>query len=593
MNSADDEACRLRRVFERFDRDRSGTIDLSELRSVMHSMGVRISDAQLNSLVQQGSGSGTELDCREFIQLMKIWREAAKLKLFDDDGVSASDSRAKMDDALKTKTVRSDSWGRCVFDGVVAFTAFVFYVVVLLDDTTDAVSPFSVALQSVAAVVFATDICVSALTFSTVDSVEGSLWPYVRSWGAVDTVCAVPWGLIVGGGAGTALKHLPFFKLLKVPSLWRSSGRMPMSRLYISFHFKILPIILLALLFAIMVHGFAVGFVLVKQQSGTDPRIVDGRYPYTAAVYFVIYTLGTVGFGNIDILTPTEKLYACFVLCGSILVNGFIVGKLVAIMQAADLQKDRTGKLRQTLAVLEHFELPHALQDEVLQFQDHLLGNALGAHHADTLTGLPPDMHANIGVVVKAKLLACAPMFAQCHSVVQVGVAQVLQNDVRVPEQFILSIGEPVTSMYFIAHGFVDVFKERGTRLKTLSTNRHFGDGMLTDGVVSTVAVKSLGYCNLWSLSRADTLELAKTFRVIRELLANPPQGDGLFRRAPASTGAARAPQRAVVSLAEGADVLDGDTHGGELEEADRAQAVTRSERLRALSARVQAAHRR
>jgi hypothetical protein len=259
------------------------------------------------------------------------------------------------------------------------------------------------------------------------------------------------------------------------------------------------------------------------------------------------------------------------------------------------LQKDRTGKLRQTLAVLEHFDLPHALQDEVLQFQDHLLGHALGAHHSATLNGLPPEMHENIGVVVKVKLLSCAPMFTACHAVVKVAVAKSLKNDVRVPEQFVLSIGEPLSTMFFIAHGFVDVFKERGKRVKTLSANRHFGDGMLCDGVVSTVAVKSLGYCNLWCLVRSDVVELSGKFRALRDLLANPPAGDGLFRQAPQPVKApSRVSSRPIVSLSEAAEVTDGEAHGGEMEDASQAQVLSRrSERLKALSNRVQSAHQR
>jgi hypothetical protein len=583
---------RLRATFDRFDRDNSETIDLDELSEVMANLGVVTTQAQLADLVQQANvNERNELEFDAFAQLLEIWREAAKLKLFEDNSLS---SRAKMESALSLSSwlLLSDSTARCVFDAAVLSAALTYYIIILLDDAVK--YSLATAVTSAQVLVLLTsvaDMAVSAVTYRGVDETKHAVRQYLTSWFAIDLLSAIPWIFITNGVAGTILRHVPFLKLLKMSAFWSASGRVPMTANYISFHYKVLPITLLAIIFAIMVHGFTVGFMLVKQSNGTDQLIYDGTYPYSAAVYYVVYTLGTVGFGNIEISESNEKLYCCLVLCGSILSNGFVIGKLVAIMQRADLQQDRRGKLRQTLAVLDHFDLPKALQDEVLQFQDHLLGHALGASYASTLNGLPAEMHGNVNIVVKVRLLSCVEVFAGLHAVVKVALAQALNNVVLVPEQYVLGYMEEVKTMYFIAHGFVDVLDTNGTRIKTLSANGYFAAGMLIEGTVSNVSVKALGYCDLWALSRADLVAQATKFPPLRKVLtdvashcsdfecqkAPAPSEDSLKRNTHVSLIDVKPPTPAT-----------GTERDGELEDASHVQQLCRrTERLAKLANRL------
>ena len=129
----DDHAdmARLRATFNKFDTDRSDTIDLSELSDVMQNLGVSMSSQQLSELVQQANvNEHGELEFDAFAQLLGIWREAAKLKLFDSDDAKATSSE-KLREALATRLILPDSWGRCMFDAVVVLVAFLHYLIVL------------------------------------------------------------------------------------------------------------------------------------------------------------------------------------------------------------------------------------------------------------------------------------------------------------------------------------------------------------------------------------------------------------------------------------------------------------------------------
>ena len=59
--NAEDE---LRKAFEVFDKDGSGTIDSDELRQVLRTMGENLTEAEIEELIQQADRDGNgSIDC--------------------------------------------------------------------------------------------------------------------------------------------------------------------------------------------------------------------------------------------------------------------------------------------------------------------------------------------------------------------------------------------------------------------------------------------------------------------------------------------------------------------------------------------------
>jgi hypothetical protein len=520
----------LAQTFKKFDVDNSQSIDVAELEKVMEHLGVTMQRKQLQELVEQVDVNvNGELEFEEFCQLITMWRYASKFKLFDAEGMESL-SKGRMHDSLRSRLLLPDSWPRCAFDGVIALAACVYWVTVLLDDAWGSNSNF-IAVDALVTTLFLIDMVVCTLTchfdgILLVESPRETALHYLKTWAAPDLLAAIPWDLLMQGTvSGRVLRHLRLLKVCKIPHLWKPSGRVPINANTISFHFKLLPITLLVLQFLLLCHAFAVGFMVVKQAGKIDPLLdKDGFYPYDAALYFVVYSLYTVGNGDIDLEGPYEKAYACIVLCGTLLTNAFITGKLVSITQKADIHEDRTGKLRETLAALQEFKIPPSLQDEVLQFQDHLLAHSLSASYASIVEGLPEEMQMNISLFVKLRLISICPYLESAHYIVKVAIAEALANTVTLPEQYIQVIGEPVATMFFIAHGFVDLFTTGGVHLKTLHNNNtpYFGESALFRSAESTVSAKALTYCDLWGLHRTELTPLLRRFprfnRLVMEL---------------------------------------------------------------------------
>lgn len=516
----------IKRIFQQFDKDQSQTIDVDELKEVMASLGVLMDDHHLTELVEQVTvGGKTELNFEEFLSLITLWKEASQYKLFDGKGFKSL-AQQHVEKALQTKCFVPDAPWRAVWDVMVCFASLAFWVWVLLVDAYghDRFSiPGLITGDLLLTVFFFADAVVCSRTCFTQDvrlqdSPVEVFKHYSRTWMFPDLFATVPFDLIFTAAGlsvlATVFRHARLIKIIKIPFLWQSSGNVPITSRYIQFHFHVLPIFQLLLIFVVMVHGFAIGWILLKQRSCTDILIDKAtcKYPYTPAVYFVLYTLSTVGLGDIPVVGDSEQWYASFVLCGAMATNGIVIGKLVAILQRADIKKERRAKLRETLAVLDHFAIPKQLQEEILQFQAHVFEHNLGAAYEGIVSGLPTEMRVNISLFVKMKLVTNVPLFVESHYMLRIAVAQSLENAVARPEQYVIVCGQESDGLYFLAYGFADVFKSDGSYDGTLRSGDFFGEGVLLGERAQTISVKAITYCDLWVLSKGQFGNILKRF---------------------------------------------------------------------------------
>lgn len=523
---SDVELQNIRRIFRQFDKDNSESIDIVELKEVMASLGVLMDEHHLMELVEQVTvGGKTELNFDEFLSLITLWKEASQYKLFDGKGFKSL-AQQHVEKALRTKCFVPDHPARAAWDVIICLGALMYWIWVLLIDAYGH-SRFSIpgliTADVIMTAVFLVDAALCARTcfmqdVRLQDDPSEVLTHYAKHWMVPDLLASIPFDLFFSLGGQTTLatvfRHLRLIKIIKIPFLWQSSGRVPITSRYIQFHFHVLPIFQLLLIFVIMVHGFAIGWILIKQRHCTDDFIdkTTCKYPYTPAVYFVLYTLSTVGLGDIPVVGDAEQWYASFVLCGAMATNGIVIGKLVAILQRADIKKERRAKLRETLAVLDHFSIPKQLQEEILQFQAHVFEHNLGAAYESIVSGLPQEMRVNISLFVKMKLVTNVPMFIESHYMLRIAVAQALDNAVARPEQYIIVCGQESDGLYFLAYGFADVFNSDGSYDGTLRSGDFFGDGALLGENAQTISVKAITYCDLWVLSKGQFAIILKRF---------------------------------------------------------------------------------
>ncbi|KZC10580.1 Cyclic nucleotide-gated cation channel alpha-3 [Dufourea novaeangliae] len=167
------------------------------------------------------------------------------------------------------------------------------------------------------------------------------------------------------------------------------------------------------------------------------------------------------------------------------------------------------------------------MKRRVLRWYDYSWsrGRIQGGGDINTALGLLPDklktelaLHVNLSVLKKVTIFQeCQPEFL--HDLVLKMKAYIFT-----PGDSICRKGEVAREMFIIADGILEVISETGRVLTTMKAGDFFGEiGILNlDGLNKRTAdVRSVGYSELFSLSREDVLAAMKDYPEAQEILQN------------------------------------------------------------------------
>eukprot|EP01062_Namystynia_karyoxenos_P047372 TRINITY_DN3567_c0_g1_i1.p1 TRINITY_DN3567_c0_g1~~TRINITY_DN3567_c0_g1_i1.p1 ORF type:complete len:1036 (+),score=269.71 TRINITY_DN3567_c0_g1_i1:148-3255(+) len=519
------------RMFKTYDVDGSGTIDNSELAEVMRCLGVTLSKDQLADLMRcvDVDDSG-EIEFNEFLLLMVMHKESQAFRILQKSEQTLEHVKA----AMSSKYLLPDERWRWGYDLVLAF-AIIFYsghcifaLTVQLDcgENDSCFPPRSVLYtEAVWSVLFIADVLLgfrtAYLDANGVQLVEdgGMICAhYLHTAFVTDLIAALPLDFF-----GYALDNeilyvmllsLRFFKVFRLPRLFSTTPRGTMDAKYVTFYFKLIPMLKQTIIMFFVIHVLTCLWLRVQGSS---------RGSYVRALYLVMYTLTTVGYGDIDIDGDTQRLFACLLFLTGLVINAFVVGKMAATLQKGDIKSERKARMTETLAVLEHFEIPLVLQCEILAFQHHILEHDLSSSYSEVVASLPASMQDSLGLYIRVKFVMMVPLFRTIdQQEVHVALAQSLKNIVVAPEEFIIVKGEEGKEMFFLGHGFADVISAAGVWITTVKKGYFIGEKALLaeDSCIRSVSVRALTYCDLFRLDRQDFDSIVRRFPAFRERVA-------------------------------------------------------------------------
>ncbi|CAH2986359.1 unnamed protein product [Chilo suppressalis] len=174
---------------------------------------------------------------------------------------------------------------------------------------------------------------------------------------------------------------------------------------------------------------------------------------------------------------------------------------------------------------MRHHKVPGGMKRRVLRWYDYSWsrGRIQGGGDINTALGLLPDklktelaLHVNLSVLKKVTIFQeCQPEFL--HDLVLKMKAYIFT-----PGDSICRKGEVAREMFIIADGILEVISETGRVLTTMKAGDFFGEiGILNlDGLNKRTAdVRSVGYSELFSLSREDVLAAMKDYPEAQDIL--------------------------------------------------------------------------
>jgi hypothetical protein len=515
------EYAHFHRLFTTFDTEQQGFLELRTLQAMLKSLGICMDDAMMAAMALEFDTDGDRtINFDEFIAFMHRTMELKVGRV-----VSEEEERQHIMCAAVTRRFRPDTEWRWFWDlAVLAVT--VYYVIRV---TYEWAAPQSFQLWSwlvelPLALMLLADVAVFANT-AYVDATGRSVyeWPailqrYATSTMAADVAGALPVDLAIAMTDplhGTteiwfAFRALRLCRIVRVVSSAFSdantSGLLQPRLVYLNYH--VAPVCKGTLYFVCTVHVFTVMWMLV---------VGDATYAYVDAAYLVLYTLTLVGYGDVEVAGRDQKLYCCMLfLCGAAL-NGIVISKISTFLQNANISAERIDKMRETLAVLGHFDIPTNTQGEILSFQAHVLGHNLGSSHEELVSSLPGTIQENLSLFMNIKYISMVPMFASADRDIKMALAMALENIIFHPQEFIIIAGENGREMYFLGHGIADVIHPNGFYIETLRKGNFFGEiALMVDEATRTASIKTLSYCDVFRLEKEDFNNILGKFPVFK-----------------------------------------------------------------------------
>jgi len=161
--------------------------------------------------------------------------------------------------------------------------------------------------------------------------------------------------------------------------------------------YEVLPLVRGLVFTFLCVHLFSCLFI-VAAPCGEDCGRLDERY--LTAVYWVVYTLSTVGYGDVELPTKGAKVLAIFLFCLAVVINAFFLGKVTSMM-AVDPSGEHREAMAKTRQLLSLFNIPADVREDVLSMQHHLLGMKFSLQSfRDCFGALPPAIQDDLSVYI-------------------------------------------------------------------------------------------------------------------------------------------------------------------------------------------------
>ena len=347
---------------------------------------------------------------------------------------------------------------------------------------------------------------------------------------------------------------LPFDFLYLIPSV--GTGHVivrlnRMIRLYRMFQFynqtesrtnypNVLRVFMLVLFITLIIHWNACFYFLISEHIGFGsdswvyPALEDEfgnatEYASLSRQYLVSFYWSTLTLTTIGELpgprTDGEHAFVIFDFLVGVLIFATIVGMVGGIITNMNIRRtDFQRRLDNVKQYMSYRNVGKDLQDRVIKWFDYLWTNNHSLDEQEILKSLPDKLKAEIAIRVHFETLRHVQIFEECEAGLLEELVLKLKPQVYSPGDYICRKGDIGKEMYIIKHGKLEVVGDDGnTVLATLTDGSYFGEISILNlggsGNRRTANVQSVGYSDLFCLSKADLLEALTEYPEAKALL--------------------------------------------------------------------------
>lgn len=245
---------------------------------------------------------------------------------------------------------------------------------------------------------------------------------------------------------------------------------------------------------------------------------------YLFSFYWSTLTLTTIG----ELPGPRTDGEFAFVIVDfmvGVLIFATIVGMVGSIISNMNIRRiDFQRRLDNIKHYMRYRSVGKPLQRRVIKWFDYLWSNHHSLNEEEILSSLPDKLKAEIAMHVHFETLRQVKIFDDCEAGLLEELVLKLKPQVYSPGDYICRKGDIGKDMYIIKHGRLEVVEDDGhTVMAVLTDGGYFGEisilNLTGTGNRRTANVRSVGYSDLFCLSKKDLLEALAEFPDARAAL--------------------------------------------------------------------------
>ncbi len=353
------------------------------------------------------------------------------------------------------------------------------------------------------AIEIAADTCIGLvfLGYFLAQGQSSRLIKSIHGWRLARIMMIIPFGsvmdLFFGMNAGWLI-YLQIFKVMILPDLVLNIYERNKTNLMP----KWFKFVAASTVTFIVINTLACGWLVIY------PPTEDSLTEYNKAMYWLITTIATVGYGDITPTTNLGRFYTMGVMIMGATIWGILIASASRMMLASDLRKQQKKEKMDALqSFMRHYDVPSDMQREVYGFFNHQWARKVSEDEQAILSDLPPALQQELQVILNLKPIGRLSLFAgtskDCLQDVSAALTQVYFS----PGQQIISKGEIGEDMYLIGHGSVNVHVA-DQFITSLGPGACFGEMALIADPKRTTDVTAAGYCDVFKLNKKQLDEL-------------------------------------------------------------------------------------
>jgi hypothetical protein len=226
---------------------------------------------------------------------------------------------------------------------------------------------------------------------------------------------------------------------------------------------------------------------------------------YVRALYFVITTWATVGFGDISAITMPQTLFAILLEILGAGTFGYLIGNVASLLANLDVaQVQRQEKLARLASFMRRWRVPDDLQDRIYNYYRYVWERGRSAEETEVIADLPGGLRTDVYLFLNRDILQAVPLFRGASEALIREAVQSLKPVAFTPDEDVFRKGDPGHNMYFIVSGAVEIHGgDPEEVLATLGPGSYFGEMALLSSAPRNANARAVEFSDMYTLDKA------------------------------------------------------------------------------------------